>query len=101
MNNKINNNLPAEISTVLLQLNEAQLIQLNRMIVERLKLFHKAKHLKAMSEFNIGDTVSFNYEGREVIGKIQRLNQKSVTIITNDGRIWKVSPNFLNKFIDV
>ena len=97
----MNNNLPAEISTVLLQLNEAQLHQLNHMIVERLKLFHKAKHLKAMSEFNIGDTVSFNYEGQEIIGKIQRLNQKSVSIIANDGKNWKVSPSFLNRFIDI
>ena len=97
----MNSNLPSEISSVLLKLNEEQLIQLNYIIVERIKLFHKAKNLKALGDFNVGDTVSFDYYGQEIIGIIKRLNQKSVSLTAQDGKEWKVTPNFLKKFIDV
>ena len=94
-------NLPAEVSEILIKLNEHQLRQLNYMIVERLKLFGKAKQMRAMVDFIIGDTVSFEYYGKEIIGTIKRLNQKTVTILSRDNKQWKVSPTLLKKFIDV
>ena len=94
-------NLPAEVSEILTKLNEHQLRQLNLMILERLKLFGKAKQMKTMIDLNIGDAVFFDYYGEEIAGTIKRLNQKTVTLITSDGKEWKVSPTFLKKFIDV
>lgn len=94
-------NLPVEISELLTKLNEEQLCQLNQMIVERLKLFSKAKQMKAMVNLNIGDAVYFDYYGEEITGTIKRLNQKTVTIATNDNKEWKVSPTLLKKIIDV
>jgi hypothetical protein len=89
--------LPSIISDSLLQLTEDQLVQLHAVIVERLRLFRSAKHLRAMSEFNLGDMVSFEYNGQKIMGTITRLNQKSVSLITLDGKPWKVSPQLLSK----
>jgi hypothetical protein len=93
--------LSIEISDALTKMDESQLLQLHKMIGERLKIFQKAKALKAMKDFNIGDTVFFNHYGEEIIGRIKRLNQKSVTLKANDGRDWNVSPQLLKKFIDI
>ena len=89
--------LPSVISDSLLQLNEEQLVQLHAIIVERLRLFRSAKHLRAMADFNLGDMVSFEYNGQKILGTITKLNQKSVSIVTLDGKPWKVSPQLLAK----
>jgi hypothetical protein len=51
-----------------------------------------------MLEFRIGDRVSFQPDGRPRIeGMLTRYNKKSVTVITDDGQRWNVSPQFLSK----
>jgi len=42
--------------------------------------------------------VTFQPEGRPpVVGMLVRYNRKSVTVITDDGRRWNVSPALLSK----
>jgi hypothetical protein len=49
-----------------------------------------------MLEFRIGDRVTFEPEGgTPVFGILTRYNKKSVTVITDDGHRWNVSPRFL------
>jgi hypothetical protein len=51
-----------------------------------------------MLEFKIGDRVVFQPPGQgPVEGMLTRYNKKTVTVITNDGRQWNVSPTFLSK----
>jgi hypothetical protein len=51
---------------------------------------------KAMREFRIGDRVIFEPEGgTPVFGILTRYNKKSVTVITDHGHRWNVSPRFL------
>jgi hypothetical protein len=51
---------------------------------------------KAMLEFRIGDRVTFEPDGRTpVVGILTRYNKKSVTVVTDDGHRWNVSPRFL------
>ena len=77
-------------------LTEAELIDLNHRIVERLRLIGQMRAHKAMLEFRIGDRVTFDSEGgAPVIGILTRYNRKSVTVITHDGHRWNVSPRFL------
>ena len=48
--------------------------------------------------FSIGETVSFQPDGHAVLyGVIAKYNRKSVTVITEGGQHWTVSPNFLRK----
>jgi len=51
-----------------------------------------------MLEFRIGDRVTFQPEGHPpVAGMLTRYNKKTVTVITDDGERWNVSPSFLRK----
>lgn len=80
------------------RLTEAELIDLNRRIVERLRFLHQMRAHATMLEFKIGDRVTFQPPGeREVAGMLTRYNKKTVTVITDDGRQWNVSPHFLHK----
>ena len=51
-----------------------------------------------MLEFKIGDRVTFHPQGGPpVVGILTRYNKKTVTVITDDGHRWNVSPGFLDK----
>jgi hypothetical protein len=80
------------------KLTEAELIDLNHRIVERLRFLNQMRAHAEMLEFRIGDRVSFEPEGRPRLeGMLTRYNKKTVTVITDDGQRWNVSPHFLSK----
>ena len=79
-------------------LTEAELIDLNHRIVQRLRLINQLRAHQAMLEFRIGDRVTFTPEGGvPVLGVLTRYNKKSVTVITDEGHRWNVSPRFLRR----
>ena len=80
------------------ELTEAELVDLNHRIVERLRFLNQMRAHTKMLEFKIGDRVSFKPEGHPpVVGMLTRYNKKTVTVITDDGQHWTVSPDFLRK----
>jgi hypothetical protein len=80
------------------ELTEAELIDLNHRIVERLRFLNQMRAHGQMLEFKIGDRVTFQPGGRPpLIGMLTRYNRKTVTVITNDGQHWNVSPSLLRK----
>jgi hypothetical protein len=86
----------ARMESFIKDLGEDELHYLNRLIIERLKLVYQEKSTKALSRFNLGETVCFpDHDGKEKTGRIVRLNKKTATIITTDGQHWKVSPSLL------
>ncbi|MEN3330455.1 MAG: hypothetical protein V7638_5262 [Acidobacteriota bacterium] len=79
-------------------LTEAELIDLNHRIVERLKFLNHMRAHAQMLEFRIGDRVSFQPEGRPVqVGMLTRYNKKTVTVITEGGEHWNVAPGLLRR----
>ena len=83
-------------------LNEAELIDLNNRVVERLRFLHQARAHSRMLEFSVGDRVSFQPEGREpLLGVLTRHNKKTVTVIIEQGQRWNVSPGALRKVKDI
>ena len=83
-------------------LSEPELIDLNNRIVERLRFLHQARAHSRMLDFSVGDKVSFHPEGSEpLLGVLTRYNKKTVTVITEQGQRWNVSPNLLRKVKDV
>ena len=79
-------------------LSEADLIDLNNRVVERLKFIRQARAHNAMLQFRIGELVWFEPEGRgPVKGVITKYNKKSVSVMAADGQQWRVSPGFLHK----
>jgi hypothetical protein len=80
------------------ELTEAELIDLNHRIVERLRFLNQMRAHGQMLEFKIGDRVAFEPGGRPpVIGMLTRYNRKTVTVITDNGQRWNVSPSLLQK----
>jgi len=85
------------------RLTEAELVDLNNRIVERLRFLHQARAHSAMLEFRIGDRVTFQPDGRPaVVGMLTKYNRKSVTVVTDQGEKWNVAPAFLRRYeVDV
>ena len=83
------------------KLTEAELVDLNNRIVERLRfLNHMRAHAK-MLEFKIGDRVSFQPDGHPVlVGMLTRYNRKTVTVVTDSGQRWNVAPGLLRQADD-
>jgi hypothetical protein len=80
------------------KLSEAELVDLNNSIVQRLRFLHQMRAHADMLEFRIGDRVSFRPQGRaRVVGMLTRYNRKTVTVITDDGQHWNVSPQLLQR----
>ena len=80
------------------KLSEEELIDLNNRIVERLRFLNQMRAHSQMLDFKIGDRVAFQPEGRPLlVGMLTRYNRKTVTVITDNGQHWNVSPELLRK----
>ena len=80
------------------KLTESELIELNHKIVARLQFLNQKRKHEQMLEFKIGERVSFQPDGDNLkIGILTRYNKKTVTIITEDGEHWNVSPNLIQQ----
>lgn len=75
-----------------------ELIELNHKIVERLKFLDTIHTHEEMMQFSPGDKVSFQPSGRErQVGTLAKFNKKTVTVITDSGQKWNISPQILSK----
>src|SRR4051794_15055308 len=80
------------------RLTEAELIDLNHRIVARLRLIQQMRAHVGMMEFRLGERVAFEPPGYSRIeGVLTRFNKKTVTVLTDDGRSWNVSPGLLSR----
>jgi len=80
------------------RLTEAELIDLNHRIVERLRFLHQLRSHVEMLEYRIGERVEFQPDGQTLqTGVITRYNKKTVTVITDAGQRWNVAPQFLRR----
>lgn len=80
------------------RLTEAELIELNHRIVERLRFLHQMRAHGTMLNFSIGEHVTFTPDGRSpVTGMLVKYNKKTVTVVSEEGQRWNVSPTFLNR----
>jgi hypothetical protein len=77
------------------RLSEPDLIDLNRRIVERLRVLQQLRAHKNMLEFSVGQRVRFRTNARVVEGVLTRYNRKTVTVITEAGEHWNVAPSLL------
>lgn len=79
-------------------MGEEDLRYLNRMVVERLNLLAQAKSTAQLAQFAEGDRVHFTTnDGSLIQGVVVRLNRKTVSLRSDDGLNWKVSPVLLRK----
>ena len=80
------------------QLSEAELIYLNRRIVERLRFLSQMRAHSQMLDYKIGERVTFHPDGLPLlVGIVTRYNRKTVTVITDAGQHWNVAPGLLHR----
>lgn len=79
-----------------------ELVALNHRIVERLKMLESLDAHNSMMQFHPGARVSFEspQDGR-VFGTIMKFNRKTVTVVTDNGQRWNISPHLLSAVKDV
>jgi hypothetical protein len=81
-------------------LTESELIHLNEKIVQRLRIIRQMRAHVQMLDFTLGDRVWFQTDRQGIVeGTLVRYNKKSVTVLTDEGHRWNVSPGFLRKII--
>jgi len=80
------------------RLTESELIDLNHRVVARLRMFAELRAHSSMLAFKVGERVSFEAEdGRPITGMLVRYNKKTVSLVTDDGHRWNVSPALLKR----
>jgi hypothetical protein len=78
------------------QLTEDELIDLHHRITERLRFLSQTRAHHKMLEFKVGDRVSFKRDDQTTLsGVLTKYNKKTVTVITDNGEHWNVSPGLL------
>jgi hypothetical protein len=77
-------------------LSEDELIELNHKVVARLRFLSQMRSHSAMLDFRVGERVKFQPDGSpELLGTLTRYNKKTVTVVTDAGQHWNVSPSLL------
>lgn len=80
------------------KLTEAELVDLNHRIVERLWFLSQMRAHSQMLDYKIGERVTFHPDGHPpLVGIVTRYNRKTVTVITNGGQCWNVAPGLLRR----
>jgi len=78
-------------------MTEEELRELHRTVAERINgLIAMRRHSKMMN-FRIGDRVTFDTDRGTVVGRVVRVNHKTISVDEDDGHGWRVSPHVLKK----
>ena len=91
-----------DIEQILNSLNRSELIAVNKMIINRIKIMDDLQRLAQISRFYPGQKVSWKgYDGVIRFGRILRINRKTVSIHeeNDEGGIWKVSSSLLTEAV--
>jgi hypothetical protein len=79
-----------------------ELLALNHRIVERLKMLDTLDTHQSMMQFHPGARVSFTGNaGERLTGTLMKFNRKTVTVVTDSGQRWNISPQLLSPLKDV
>jgi hypothetical protein len=90
-------NLVTRAVELIYQMDNAQINE----IVEALKLKRQYLARQATRAVTLGDTVEFDARGRKVIGKVTKVNQKTLQVREDRGGLvstnWKVTASLVRK----
>ena len=84
------------------KLTREELVALNHEIVDRLKRLDMIATQETMLRFRPHTRVSFTMnDGTRATGMVVKQNQKTVTVVTDIGERWNISPQLLSPIKDV
>ena len=77
-----------------------ELLELNQRVVARLKMLESMQTHIEMMRFKPGQRVSFEHQGGRLLGTLVKYNRKTVTVVTDAGQRWNISPHLLSPVKD-
>ena len=89
--------MPVDIDGLSLE----ELMQLNHRVVERIKMLQSMQAHVDMMAFNLGSKVSFDTDHGRIVGTLVKYNRKTVNVVSDDGRHYRVTPGLLSAVKDV
>ena len=79
-----------------------QLLELNKVICQRIDELQDRETLQALSQLRVGLKVTFESREGPVVGIVTKINRKSVIVLAEDGnKQYKVSPELLRPLREV
>ena len=81
-------------------LSFGELLELNQRVVTRLKMLESMQTHIEMMRFNPGQRVSFAHQGGRILATLVKYNRKTVTVVTDNGQRWNISPHLLSAVKD-
>ena len=83
-------------------MNMAELAELQDRIHDRMKLLINMRAHQSMMAHNLGDKVCFDAGERGYqVGTLIKFNRKTVNVVAEDGRQWRIPPHIMRLFKDV
>jgi hypothetical protein len=83
-------------------MNMAELEELQDRIHDRMKLLINMRAHQSMMAHNLGDKVCFDAGERGYqVGTLIKFNRKTVNVVAEDGRQWRIPPHIMQPFKDV
>ncbi|MEZ5489596.1 MAG: transposase [Gammaproteobacteria bacterium] len=73
-----------------------QLLDLNEIICRRIDELRAHQDFNVLRQLRIGQKVHFDSAEGKIFGTIIRINRKTVIVLGEDQRQWKISPGLLN-----
>lgn len=74
-----------------------ELVELKNRIDHEITIKNKLEQNKKQEKICVGDAVSFVHSGKTILGKVVRINAKTISIETTDDTRWRVPCEMLNK----
>ena len=79
----------------LTKFTKEELIDLNRKIVDQINFLECQQAANLLTKFKKFDFVSFIHDGREIECFVEKINKKTLSVITEDKNTAKVPPSFV------
>lgn len=78
-----------------------QLLELNQLICQRIDELQDRETLQALARLQVGMKVSFSGRSGAVMGIVIKINRKSVIVLAEDSKQYKVSPGLLRPLREI
>jgi len=78
-----------------------QLLELNQIICEHIDYLRAKQDQNVMAQIHVGNQVSFKTEEGIVFGIVIKKNRKTVIVLSEDKRRWKLPPGMLSMVKDI
>ena len=78
-----------------------ELLEINQLICDRIDELRARQDHEAMHRLCVGNAVSFESKEGRMFGLIIKINRKTVSVLSEDKRQWKISPGLLTMVKDV